>query len=120
MKVSILIPCYNEEKSIRKCIESCINQTRKVNEIVVVDELKLKEPKTKLMAQALGKLAGDGSALIVIPEKNDANEVITLSARNLPNAKTLMVSYLNIRDLLSYDKLILPVQALDAIADHLG
>ena len=38
MKVSILIPCHNEEKSIKKCVESCLNQTRKADEIVVVDD----------------------------------------------------------------------------------
>jgi cellulose synthase/poly-beta-1,6-N-acetylglucosamine synthase-like glycosyltransferase len=38
MKISILIPCYNGEKVIKKCIESCLNQTRKVNQIVVVND----------------------------------------------------------------------------------
>lgn len=33
-----MIPCFNEEKSIKKCVESCLNQTRKADEIVVVDD----------------------------------------------------------------------------------
>jgi large subunit ribosomal protein L4 len=66
------------------------------------------------------KLVGDESALIIIPEKNAAYDVVEISTRNLPEAKTLLVNYLNIRDLLGYDKIILPVQALDAISDHLG
>lgn len=37
-RISIIIPCYNEEKSIKKCIESCLNQTRKADEIIVVDD----------------------------------------------------------------------------------
>lgn len=37
-KISILIPCLNEEKSIRKCVESCLNQTRKADEIIVVND----------------------------------------------------------------------------------
>jgi len=117
-------PRSYESKMPRKMRQAALRSALSVKaaekEIVVVDELKLKEPKTKLMAKALSKLAGDGSALIVIPEKTDSSETIVLSARNLPNAKTLMVNYLNIRDLLSYDKLILPVQALDAISNHLG
>jgi len=36
--VSILIPAYNEEKSIRKCIDSCLNQSRAPDEIVVVND----------------------------------------------------------------------------------
>ncbi len=117
-------PRSYESKMPRKmrqaALRSALSAKAADEEIVVVDELKLKEPKTKLMMKALGKLAGDGSALIVIPEASESNETIVLSARNLPNAKTLKVNYLNIRDLLSYDKLILPVQALDAITEHLG
>ena len=38
MRISILIPCHNEEKSIRQCVESCLTQTRLPNQIVVVDD----------------------------------------------------------------------------------
>lgn len=38
MKVSILIPCHNEEKSIKSCVLSCLNQSRKVDQIVVVND----------------------------------------------------------------------------------
>ena len=107
-------------KMRQAALRSALSVKAAENEIVVVDDLKLKEIKTKLMIKALDKLVGDASALIVIPEKGDVYEKITLSARNLHSAKTVMVDYLNIRDLLSYDKLILPVQALDAITDHLG
>jgi len=36
--ISILIPAYNEEKSIKKCIESCIDQSEKLDEIIVVND----------------------------------------------------------------------------------
>jgi cellulose synthase/poly-beta-1,6-N-acetylglucosamine synthase-like glycosyltransferase len=38
MKISILIPCHNEEKSIQKCVQSCLDQTRKADQIVVVND----------------------------------------------------------------------------------
>lgn len=38
MKITILIPCYNEEKTIKKCVESCLLQTRMPDEIIVVDD----------------------------------------------------------------------------------
>jgi len=38
MKITILIPCYNEEKTIKACIESCLFQTRKPDQILVVDD----------------------------------------------------------------------------------
>jgi large subunit ribosomal protein L4 len=88
--------------------------------IVVLDELTISEPKTKLMAAALDQMVGDASALILIPEKSDSYQEVEISARNLPDAKTLVVNYLNIRDLLGYDKVIVPLKALDIITDHLG
>ncbi len=107
-------------KMRRAALRSALSAKAAEDGIVVVKEMKLKEPKTRLMAEALQKLAGDGSALIVVPVKDENYRVVELSARNLPQAKTLHVRYLNIRDLLNYDKVILPLQALDAIVEHLG
>lgn len=38
MKISVLIPCHNEEKSIKRCVASCLNQSRKPDEVVVVND----------------------------------------------------------------------------------
>jgi cellulose synthase/poly-beta-1,6-N-acetylglucosamine synthase-like glycosyltransferase len=38
MKISILIPCYNEALTIEKCVNSCLNQKRRPDEIVVVND----------------------------------------------------------------------------------
>ena len=107
-------------KMRRAALRSALSIKAAAAELVVLDELNLPEPKTRLMAVVLEKLVGDSSALILFPEKNDAYKVVELSARNLPDAKTLLVNYLNIRDLLGYDRIILPVQALDQISAHLG
>jgi large subunit ribosomal protein L4 len=101
-------------------LRSALSAKAAANELVVLDKLYLPEPKTRLMAQALDKLVGDSSALILVPEKSDSYVEVELSARNLPNAKTLLVNYLNVRDLLGYDKVILPVQALEKLTVHLG
>jgi large subunit ribosomal protein L4 len=42
------------------------------------------------------------------------------SADNLAGAKVLLASYLNIRDLLGYNKVVLPLKALDVLMAHLG
>ena len=42
------------------------------------------------------------------------------STDNIADAKVLLAGYLNIRDLLGYDKLVLPVKALDALEASLG
>jgi large subunit ribosomal protein L4 len=101
-------------------LRSALSSKAAAESILVLDELSLPEIKTRLMAEAMKLLVGEQSALILIPEKNPAYQVVEISTRNLPEAKTLLVNYLNIRDLLGYDKIILPVQALDVISEHLG
>ena len=88
--------------------------------IVLLDALSLPEPKTRLMAQALFSLVGEASALVLIPEKTADYDIVVRSTRNIPDAKTIMANYLNIRDLLGYDKLVFPVQALDVLESYLG
>jgi large subunit ribosomal protein L4 len=87
--------------------------------VVVVDELALDEPKTRLMAQALDSLVGDATVLILAAEKNAAYETVLRSTNNLPDAKLLMANYLNIRDLFGYEKLVMPLKALDALKSFL-
>jgi large subunit ribosomal protein L4 len=107
-------------KMRQAALRSALTSKAAAEGIVVLDEITLPEIKTKLMAEALDRLVGDSSALILIPEKSDTYNVVELSTRNLPEAKTLLVNYLNIRDLLGYDKVILPLTALDVISEHLG
>jgi large subunit ribosomal protein L4 len=94
--------------------------TAKVADLILVEEVKLSEGKTRLMSEALNRLVGQASALVVFAEKDANYETVMQSTVNLPDAKVLLAGYLNIRDILSYDKLVLPVKALDALTAHLG
>jgi len=38
MQITVIIPAYNEEETIWSCINSCLNQTRKPNNILVVND----------------------------------------------------------------------------------
>ena len=87
--------------------------------LVVVDELTVAEPKTRFMANALTTLVGDASALLLIPEKG-AYESVIRSTNNIPDAKIILASYVNIRDLLTFDKLVMPLAVLDVIKANLG
>lgn len=107
-------------KMRRAALRSALSVKAADAAIVVLDELTLSEPKTRVMSQVLNRLVGDASALILIPEKSEGYETVIRSANNLPDTKTLLANYLNIRDLFGYDKLIMPVQALDVIASFLG
>lgn len=88
--------------------------------IVVVEDLSLPETKTRQMAQAINRLVGDASVLIVLPEKSAEYDGVIKSTSNLPETKMLLAHYLNIRDLIVYNKVVMPVKALDVIASFLG
>ena len=107
-------------KMRRAALRSALSVKAKGSDIVVLDVLTVQEPKTKLMANALSLLVGDASALILIPEKTVDYEKVIRSANNLPETKTLLASYLSIRDLLGYQKIVLPLEALDVLVSYLG
>jgi large subunit ribosomal protein L4 len=88
--------------------------------VVVVDEFSLSEIKTRVMVEALNNLVGQSTALVLLPEKDQAYELVMRTANNLSDTKVLLAGYLNIRDLFGYDKLVLPVKALDALVANLG
>jgi len=73
----------------RAALRSALSVKASENGIVLMDNMVLPEPKTRLMAQSLNKLVGDNSALILIPEKNAEYEMVIRSASNLPDAKAL-------------------------------
>ncbi|OGO32086.1 MAG: 50S ribosomal protein L4, partial [Chloroflexi bacterium RBG_16_54_11] len=105
-------------KMRQAALRSALSARASDHAIVVVDDLSLSEAKTKLMAQVMTKLVGDVSAIILIPEKTPAYESIIRSASNLAGTKTVLANYLNIRDLLTYDKLVLPVRSLDVLSTY--
>lgn len=107
-------------KMRQAALRSALSVRASEKAIIIVDDLTLSEAKTKLMAQVMTRLVGTESAVILIPEKSSAYDVVMRSANNLASTKTIMANYLNIRDLLSYDKIVLPIQSLDVISAHLG
>ncbi|MCB0103727.1 MAG: 50S ribosomal protein L4 [Anaerolineales bacterium] len=88
--------------------------------IVVVDDLNIAEPKTKLVAETLGNLVGTSTVLVLMPVKDQNYDVVMRSTSNLDNAKVLLASYLNVRDIMNFDKVVLPVTTIDALVAHLG
>ncbi|HEY4693083.1 MAG TPA: 50S ribosomal protein L4 [Bellilinea sp.] len=113
---------YNQDmprKMRRAALRSALSVKAAEASIVVVDELKIAEPRTRLMASALNLLVGESSALVLIPEKTNYDNVI-LSSSNLPATKVMLAGYLNIRDLLTFDKVVLPLAALEIIQSNLG
>ncbi len=108
------------KKMRQAALRSALSAKAAEASVVVVDEFSLSEAKTRNMAQALINLVGQSTALVLLPEKDQAYETVTRTANNLTDTKILLAGYLNIRDLFGYEKLILPVKALDALVATLG
>lgn len=104
-------------KMRQAALRSALTAKAQDGDLVVVDVLALEKPKTRRMVEILSRLAGDASALILLSERN---ENVEGSTSNIPSAKTLRANYLNIRDLLSYDKIVMPMDALEVVRNWLG
>lgn len=107
-------------KMRRAALRSALSVKAANQGILVLEELTLSEPKTKEIAQILNTLVGDASVLVVIPGKDENSEKLNRAANNIPDVKLLMANYMNIRDLLGYEKVIIPLAALDVLESYLG
>lgn len=105
------------KKMRRQALRCALSQVASEDKIVVVDAIELENGKTRTVQQMLESLVGDQSAVILLA---DRNENLQQGVRNIPNAMYLRANYLNIRDLLKHDKIIMPLDALALITDWLG
>lgn len=104
-------------KMRRLALRSALSAKAASAEIVVVDKLAFDDPKTVNMLEMLDALQLEGSVVVLLPEQN---ENVEMSARNLDDVKTLRADYLNIRDLLGYNYVIMPKDAVPVIEGNLA
>lgn len=106
------------KKMRRAALRSALSVKASAEQIVVLDQLAMDAPKTKRIVAMLDALnVSNGSVLLVLDNKD---ETVQRSANNLPRVKTLLSSYLNIRDLLGHDVLVLSRSAVEQIETWLA
>jgi large subunit ribosomal protein L4 len=109
-------PRSYEQQMPRKMRQSAVRSALSVkaaaDQIILLDALRMEQPKTKDMMNLLQSLGVQDSALILLPQRDDAVE---RSVGNIPAVKTLRANYLNIRDILGYETLVVPLEALEVI-----
>jgi large subunit ribosomal protein L4 len=108
------------KKMRQAALRSALSAKAAESGIVVVDGFEFKEAKTRVMAEALGNLVGESTVLVLMPANDKDYDAVTRVAGNIDNAKILLASYLNVRDILNFDKVVLPVKTIDALVAHLG
>ncbi|MFN3979549.1 MAG: 50S ribosomal protein L4 [Caldilinea sp.] len=106
------------KKMQRSALRSALSVKAANGQVLVVDQVVIDEPKTKTAVKMLSALgANEQSVLLVMAEKNVP---VWRSLRNIPQVKSLQSGYLNIRDLLGHDLLLLTRDAVDSIELWLG
>lgn len=110
------------KKMQRAALRSALTLKAASGRIVVVDQFMLDEAKTKNMVRVLDNLRLEdaqtqGSVLMVVAEKNEA---VWRSTNNLPRVKAIVSGYINVRDLLGYDTVMLSQDAAEHIELWLG
>jgi large subunit ribosomal protein L4 len=104
-------------KMRRQALRSALSVKAAGSQLVLLDAFEMVEPKTKEVLGILENLGVESTALILLPGRD---EVVLRSVRNLPQVRTLVAQYLNVRDLLKYDYVLMPLASLDVIEGVLG
>ncbi len=99
-------------KMRRLALRSALSVKAAQEQIVVLEVLEMDRPRTQEMVSLLERLSVPSSALVLLSEKN---ETVERSAANLSDVTTLQASYLNVRDLLGHEHLVISQPALATI-----
>lgn len=101
------------KKVKRLALKSALTSKVQNNNLIVLDELKLDEIKTKNMKKVLDNLKV--SKALIVTESDNKN--VILSARNLPNVKTAAVNTINVYDILKYESFVVSKDVLQTIQE---
>jgi large subunit ribosomal protein L4 len=105
-------------KMRQQAIRCALSALLRDDQLVFVDGFTVDAPKSKAMREILNAVVGaDTSALVLLSERN---ENVERSLTNLAKTHYLRVNYLNMRDLLQYDKVVVPLDALEVIKSLWG
>lgn len=101
------------KKERRLALKSALTNAVNNNQLIVIDEIKLDEIKTKKMQEALNNLKVE-SGIIVL---NEYNENVIFSARNIEDIETKAVNELNVYDILKYKNMLVDKRAIKMIEE---
>ena len=103
------------KKAKKSALKSALSMKLAEKQLLIVDALEIKEPKTKEAAALIKGLKVDS---VLIVDRHD-NKKLFLSARNIPKTKVVDVSQVNVYDVLNYNWLVLTKRAFDFLTEGL-
>ncbi len=98
----------------RLAMLSALSAKAQDNEMIVIDEIKFDEPKTKDMIKMLEAVGAGKKPLIVMTEK-DVN--VVKSAANIPGARTVLVNTMNVYEIINHTDFIATKDAISKIEE---
>lgn len=105
---------YTLPKKIKRlALKSALSSKVVDNNMIIVDEINLDAPKTKVMAEMISKFEGKKTLVIV----RESNEVVYKSVRNIEGAHIIPVNNINVYDLLKYQKVIMTKDAVAKVEE---
>jgi large subunit ribosomal protein L4 len=106
---------YTLPKKVKRlALKSVLSSKVSENEIIVLDKLNFDVIKTKQMAEVLKNLKIEGTAVILLADKN---ENVERSAHNIPGVKTLLANTINVYDIVKHSKLIITKDAVSKVEE---
>jgi large subunit ribosomal protein L4 len=106
------------KKKHRAAVRSALSVKASAGQIVILDGLSLAEPKTQVAAKMFKALGVEAqNVLFVVADRTDN---VDRSVRNLSMVKLLQPGYLNVRDLLGFDVLVMAKDAVEVVEGWLG
>ena len=106
---------YSLNKKVRKlALKSALSAKAAEQSIIVIDDLKMDEIKTKAFQRFLNKIGVAGKTLVVTREVDD---VIVKSARNIPGVTTTIATILSAYEILNNGSLVVDKAALEKIEE---
>ena len=106
---------YTLPKKLRRlAMLSALSSKAAEKELIVIDEIKFEQPKTKEIVKMLENIKAEKKALIVMAEK-DENTV--RSAANIPGVRTALVTTMNVYDIINHTNFIVTKEAVKKIEE---
>ena len=102
------------KKEKRAALKGALTDKVQKGSIIVLDELKMEEKKTKAFAEVMKNIKAEGKSYVVIGD-NDQN--VILSARNLPGVKTSVSDLINVYDIMNAKTLVVTKEAVAKIEE---
>ncbi|MBI3355552.1 MAG: 50S ribosomal protein L4 [Nitrospirae bacterium] len=101
-------------KKYRAALQSALSAKVAKGKLFVVSDLSLQQPKTKLLAQALGQFSGGDHALVIV---GNGQSGVQQAARNLAAVKILSADQLNVYDIVRAQVVVIPERELSRVKE---